>query len=556
MDGPSRYGGSDPDLESLLKLGVDRSYNKLNLSDTTLVSMTSHINTLKRNGIPMTVEALTVHTVAMLDRLVDRKGNLLKDGYKRQIANTIKRIYPDQATTVVAYNKSRQQPTQSRLADPQFLTTVTAIGNEAVKVLRATSLNRAVVDLGMYDACLAVVFSMTTSMRIHELAQLKMSHLGLIESGGPVGISSKGGKGPRFITKNESLTLLIDLIREQRPLVRWAVESRPLPISAVQRDRFSRGLILISSPDYMRKKLKELAATVPNSTTKIEPLGFNMFRKLITSVLVNSGGHYIAQSLNNHSSLNTTLTRYTVVANDAAEEAFRKLQATETLLLGEKRQLPSRPPASVERADNGTEPPPRKPEPEAPSGGTDAAVATAADDPEGVRRSPHPAEPAEHVVEPMDGDDIVDLPDPLSDSDSGGDDYPARGPDSADPLDLDRWTPPPVEDNLAEQAAASMERQPRSERDTMSQNERIWQAMQQYAAEAERRRIARRTSLRSLREQRRAGQRAESRQLSPDLSSPVGRSDNSRAGWPSARRTGFTGPPRRRPKSVRVEANA
>lgn len=75
----------------------------------------------------------------------------------------------------------------------------------------------------------------------------------------------------------------------------------------------------------MRKKLKELVAL---SLVKYRGLGFNKFRKYITSILVEGGALSAAQMMNNHSSTGPTLNHY-YVTNKASEETFSDLHGNE-----------------------------------------------------------------------------------------------------------------------------------------------------------------------------------------------------------------------------------
>jgi integrase len=329
---------SDPRLghgeASLRLLGLASSTNRSQLSDATVDQAKAHLNVLHRNGIPITAEYICSDPVAVLNGLRDRHGRLLNDSYKRQIGITLKRLFPSQMPTIREYNQSRAQKPTVRDVDPNFLIAVRKMGEYAAKYLSVVSRMGKVEDLAMYDSCLAAVLTMLTSMRIAELHQLTLEHLTLIEQGQRIGIHSKASDAPRAVPLTEALTLVIDLIRKQRPLVETAAKELPSnPQTGEYRViSLSRRMVFTSTIGTMRKKLVAVMsqASVANNTdlsTAIKTVGFNPFRNLLVSTLVDGGGHFIAKALNNHSSLNTTIGNYNIITPQAADDAFRSLQA-------------------------------------------------------------------------------------------------------------------------------------------------------------------------------------------------------------------------------------
>lgn len=309
----------------LLQLGANSSFDPTKLSNSTLKSVISHIKTLTRNGIEINEQVLTLDTEYMLDRLVDTKGRLLKDQYKRQIGMTIKRLYPQADVSLQQYNKAHNESRNSktRTSSEEFMTSVRKIRDRSVEILQDVYAHKRIDDLGLYDACIAVLLTLCTSLRIEEVRQLKFSHIQKILAREPIGIKSKASFAARFIAPNELLTATFTTIETQRQLVEESVKLRKLD-HAMQKQqyRIDAGYILISSTDYMRKKLHELAASCG---IKLEILGFTVFRKLTTSILIEGGGHLVAQTMNNHSSVNTTLEHYNMITSQSVQTAYDNL---------------------------------------------------------------------------------------------------------------------------------------------------------------------------------------------------------------------------------------
>lgn len=307
----------------MLAIGAASTFDATKLSNSTLRSTASHIKTLKRNNVALTEDSLTLNTVYMLDRLVDIHGKLLTDAYKRQIGLTIKRMYPQHDISLEPYNKTRQRKSKTRMASEKFVTEIRMIRDETVNILNAVEKQRIIHDLGLYDTCLSILLTISTSLRINEILQLKLMHIPKIIANDPIGIKSKSSNNIRFIAPNDLLVNVFTTLQRQRSLVKQNIMQKKLDhASKFQMNRLESGYLIMSSEDYMRKKLHELSASLG---IKSDILGFNVFRKHITSVLTSGGGHFIAQALNNHSSVNTTLDHYNVVTSQSAQMAYDDL---------------------------------------------------------------------------------------------------------------------------------------------------------------------------------------------------------------------------------------
>lgn len=323
--------------EALVRLGAITSIDVTRLAPTTLSSIISHIRTLQRNHVEISRISLGENPIGLLDSLHDLKGRPLSADYKRQIGMTIKRLYPDLKFSLSQYKtESYNSETKSkpRRANSSFFDIVRAIIKHAAEELAridADRLHKQSIgeDLSIYDTCLAILITSCTSLRINEIYDLQMQHIDQIRNLQPVSIHSKGGKSLRNIVPNELLLKVFVIIERNRERCVVGVNQAHIrtAVRAHYVKRLKTNAIILSSVDFMRKRLRELAASIKDVANNIgtRSLGFNMFRNFVSSVLSEGGGHEIAQSLNNHSNVNTTLDHYTVVGPSAAEATFSKL---------------------------------------------------------------------------------------------------------------------------------------------------------------------------------------------------------------------------------------
>lgn len=312
-------------LASLLTLGINASFDPSKLSPSTIQSIISHIKTLKRNGISLDEQSLTINTEHMLDRLKDTKGNLLNDSYKRQIGMTIKRLFPQSDISLQQYNRAHNESRSSRTraSSDEFMNNVRKLRDATLNIIQDVYLHRRIDDLGLYDACIAVLLTLCTSLRIEEIRHLKLSHIPKIQANQPIGIKSKQSFATRIISSNNLLETTFTTIKKQRQYVADFVKLKKSDYaSKYQQNRIESDYIIISTADYMRKKLHEIAASIG---VKIDNLGFTIFRKSTTTVLIEGGGHLVAQTMNNHSSLNTTLGHYNILTPQTVQKTYDDL---------------------------------------------------------------------------------------------------------------------------------------------------------------------------------------------------------------------------------------
>lgn len=321
---------------ALMDLGTVATFDPNALSPATLDSMSSHIRLLRRNGVPLTREALVANPYDMVSKLRDSKGKPLSSAYQRQILITVKHMFPEDSGAIKLPKRRRrrrdsddepfatERTTIVRAENDKFMTDVRRMIERAAELIASVFHAPGVADLGMYDTCVAILLSCATSLRIHEISMLRMNHIRMIRDNMPIAIKSKARNNLRNIAMNSVLEMLFPAIESQRPKVARAVLDKPgdKPWNRPPVVRLEGGYIVISSIDHMRKKLKTLAAAmaIPRET-----LGFNLFRSYIVTVLSDGGGHLVAKSLNNHGSLDTTMDNYHVATSSAAERTYDTL---------------------------------------------------------------------------------------------------------------------------------------------------------------------------------------------------------------------------------------
>lgn len=317
----SRNRNNGERINKLLELGRLGSVDATKLSPSTISCMLSHIRLLERNDITVSRNTLIGDTKKILDSLTDSRGNRLAVPYKRQILMTIKRMYPSDNIDTGMYKDTRITRNKTRLSDNNFVENIKKIVDRASHIVGEVYKNKGIDDLSIYDTCLCILITCMTSLRIHEIRELKMSHINQLRQGIPLSIHTKGRSSLRTVTYSENLEMVLNAIELQRAYVEMNINDRvsDAKYNQIQKQRLLQDYVIITSDDFMRKKLREIAASL---SLFMKTLGFNAFRKYIVTVLVDKGGHEIAQSLNNHASVNTTLEHYNVISSKAAEKTY------------------------------------------------------------------------------------------------------------------------------------------------------------------------------------------------------------------------------------------
>lgn len=315
MSSKSRY------TDALLQIGRAATVDIGEYSPQTQQSMKSHLKLFEANNIELTEEIVrTLDVRKMLDTMRNSKNKLLSDGYKRQVGITLQRRYPNIPLKLGKFNRTYKR---SKATNSEFMTNIEKLTEQAAKYLVVPV---DLLDLSNYNMCAVILLTTCTNLRINELLQLKMEHIPQILAGTPVNISTKGRRlEPRFITRSTLLDSVLKNIQLRRGDIRSLLD-RALPNPWVEQQKTLEAAhhIILTSLSNMRKMMIEFATI---NGVVMPTYGFNMFRKYTTTLLVEGGGHKIAQMLNNHSSLNTTLNHYNVITAQAAENALRGLQA-------------------------------------------------------------------------------------------------------------------------------------------------------------------------------------------------------------------------------------
>ena len=340
-------------VKLMQKLGSESAYKLDTYSLSSVKSKFSHIKHLMEAVESNINDARLKHNAnQLIDSLKNAFGKPLVNSYKRQIAYTLKQILPDSDVKPELYKESENQtsvgrPTSSQLTSNHlhFLRELLKkacqfVTNEDI-LTPATQVPFEAYDfIDVYDTLLCVIITSTTLLRFEAIMHMKMSHLDMILSEQPIPIPSKyshTGKTSklRLVVKNDFLLKLIEVIRKNRPrIVQILKELKNLGIRKLEskEDRLVKNFILLTSQANMRRKLRKIALTVKtDKPVHFQTLGYNHFRKLTTSILVEEGGLDVAQLMNSHSSSKTTLDHYTIQNTQALNVTFDSMQKQNNL---------------------------------------------------------------------------------------------------------------------------------------------------------------------------------------------------------------------------------
>lgn len=305
-------------------LSVQYARNRAQISTKTYKSQQSHLRLFKRNNINVLDEDndyFMVNANQKLDRLVDKKGQRLKLGYKIQLAMTIKRLFPLSDISIKKYKLIVKN--EPKFYSVDFVEKLKQMMNHASAYLRDRYAN-ADFDVTFYDVALAIMLSTCTALRIEELHQLKLSHIEQIRKFVPINIKTKNSYANRVISPNSILLKTLTLIQTQRERIRIKLQQSMLQSREQKKfERYDQEYLLLSSVSFMGKRLKEFCAL---HSVHLPTIGFNSFRKLITTLLIERGGHTVAQTLNNHSNLNTTINNYAIASAETSNTLYTDLK--------------------------------------------------------------------------------------------------------------------------------------------------------------------------------------------------------------------------------------
>lgn len=287
-------------IQIVLKSGEIKLLHASKLSASTVRSVLSHIRTLERNGIQINRDSLVTSTVETLNKLKDKNNKSLTSQYKRQIGMTIKRLFPGENINLKPFAKERGNVKSTRLSSSVFVGYLKKIIERASFIIGLVNKKEYIHDLGLYDTCIAILITSSADLPLHDILDLKIKHIDNIKNNQSIDIKTKGYKNLRYIAPNDLLLEVFNSIIAQRDKVKKNVDMRIFESSDKhQKKRIDDNFIIVSSEDYMRKKLHELAASllIPKGV-----LGFKAFRSYHTIILAEGVGRLIAQSMNNNGS--------------------------------------------------------------------------------------------------------------------------------------------------------------------------------------------------------------------------------------------------------------
>lgn len=306
-------------VEALRELGSTSTLDVNDYSPQTQQSMNSHVKLFQLNNVQLSEEHLSsINIRTVLDGLKNTKGRPLSEGYKRQVGITLQRMYPN---IKFKMGKFKRHQKRSKATDINFMSKMEKLVEQAAIMM---NLSKDLLSITRYDLSVVILLTTCANLRINEILQLKMEHIDKIRKGLPINIQTKGRvTEPRVVTRSDLLTLVLNNIEARRSEIEHKLETA-LPSAWIMRQRvlFKSNFIILSSLSNLRKNLIEFGAT---NGVEMDTYGFNMFRKYTTSILVNEGGHKVAQMLNNHSSVNTTLNHYAIMGEEAAENAIKSI---------------------------------------------------------------------------------------------------------------------------------------------------------------------------------------------------------------------------------------
>lgn len=322
-------------LEDLANLGDVSKFDISKIRKTTQMSMRSHLNLIRYNGISLTRDYVQRHDMnEMLDGLKTRKREPLKAEYKVQIAATLKRLYGQDMTIDVNVYRNDVLRNKPHAENYEMMEKIKKMIDHAAEYMRNVEFENSFGDrLASYEAALAVLMSCATSHRINELHQLTIQNLKDILMHKPIFLHSKGHRSSTTrcdIVPNRLLVSCIKFIMQNRQSVlRGArIHERSNRYPDYTEARITGDNVFMTSVSQLRRAVKQLAISF---SLDIENLGFNKFRKYITSVLVDGGGHSLAQFINAHSNVDTTITNYDVGTKITMERTMNDILAKGTI---------------------------------------------------------------------------------------------------------------------------------------------------------------------------------------------------------------------------------
>lgn len=303
-------------IRQLQNLGSSLMTDVRKYSPSTIDSFKSHVNLLERNNIRVVASTFDTESkvISIINSLRMRNGRPISETYKRQVAISLSRLYPELGLRPsLMFKKNKYKP--PRLGSSQFVSILQQMIDNAGDYLKSVSETQMIRSLTLYDTNIAILLTCTTCLRISEIMQLTFSHIQMISDNVPVKIRSKWDPTQtRRIQPNDLLMSIFNTILIQHPLRLQYLKDERQHISQQSREyknmRLSQNSIILSAIPTMRTQMKQLVSALGHSAAETSTVGFNSFRKYITSILIDRGGYASAQAMNNHTNIQTTVNHY------------------------------------------------------------------------------------------------------------------------------------------------------------------------------------------------------------------------------------------------------
>lgn len=297
------------DEATFLKLGGAAIVkNTKVLRRATLNSTVSHLNLLKYNGVFVDKLDASVHLNDLLDGLRTRKGKKLSPGYKLQIGNTLRKALNNEASYDPLKYRIADSEERRREPDPTLSDELRIIIDYAAICAQESLEQNSIVNLSMYDACLAILFTVSACMRIDEILQLTVNDMFRMLAGKPIYVNTKSRRTEKQIICNDLLSSLICTVIINREKSKRAAITTDNNMAKVPKSRLiGEKRIILTSDSQLYRSLRELSRY---AGVRIDKLGFNKFRKFMVTELALHGKSQIAKFMNSHRQLKTTVDSY------------------------------------------------------------------------------------------------------------------------------------------------------------------------------------------------------------------------------------------------------
>lgn len=247
------------------------------LSNKTELSRKSHLKLLEKNG--KTLDDFLENGNQKINTLHDHHGELLKPGYKAQIAITIKSERPLSDVSAKVYRRAeRADRTQrvNRTVSSEFNKQMKHVLELAAQYLGNVYISREI-DPPIYEVCLMILFVFSVDkLSVFTLRNLRIKHFEQIRKSQVVHLFSKKKGEYVAIAQNRVLDALMDLVETQRS---WYIEALVPQLFSdnTRRDRLQNRFVFVYSESNMEKTLRKFVA---RTDTTIPVIGFATFSKL------------------------------------------------------------------------------------------------------------------------------------------------------------------------------------------------------------------------------------------------------------------------------------